>query len=36
LLTMEAAAHTYRYLDVNEIAEVRKAKAAEAAKVAKK
>ena len=36
LLTMEATARTYRYLDVNEIAEIRKAKAAEAARTAKK
>ena len=37
LLTMEATARTYRYLDVNEIAEIRKAKAAaEAAKGPKK
>jgi type IV pilus assembly protein PilO len=34
-LTMEATARTYRYLDVNEIAEIRKAKA-EKAKGAKK
>lgn len=35
-LTLEATARTYRYLDVNEIAEIRKAKADKAAKEAKK
>jgi len=35
-LLMEATARTYRYLDVNEIAEIRKAKADAAAKGAKK
>jgi type IV pilus assembly protein PilO len=33
-LTMDAVARTYRYLDVNELAELRKAKAAAAAKAA--
>lgn len=35
-LAMEATARTYRYLDSNEVAEVRKAKAEAAAKAAKK
>jgi type IV pilus assembly protein PilO len=35
-LSMEATARTYRYLDVNEVAEMRKAKADAAAKGAKK
>jgi len=35
-LLMEATARTYRYLDVNEVAEIRKAKAEAAAKGAKK
>lgn len=35
-LSMEATARTYRYLDVNEIAEIRKSKADAAAKGAKK
>jgi type IV pilus assembly protein PilO len=35
-LSMEATARTYRYLDINEIAEIRKAKAEKAAKGAKK
>ncbi|WP_088283212.1 type 4a pilus biogenesis protein PilO [Ideonella sp. A 288] len=36
LLSMDATARTYRYLDVNEIAEIRKAKSDAAAKGAKK